>query len=127
MRSSTLSSVASLIAPQSPEAERWETLWHYMPGGPGVFMGDLVYYFADGDMRNGMARGIDTAQCPLYLLSGEYDVSATPAMGEALGREVGAQHFEVMREMGHFPMSENPAKFLGYLRPVLEKISATTH
>ncbi|HUN51088.1 MAG TPA: alpha/beta fold hydrolase, partial [Candidatus Sulfotelmatobacter sp.] len=62
-------SVASLIAPQSPEAERWETLWHYMQGGPGVFMGDLVYYFADGDMRNGMARGIDTAQCPLYLLS----------------------------------------------------------
>ena len=30
----------------------------------------------------------------------------------------------VMREHpGHFPMSENPAQFRGYLLPILEKIS----
>ena len=115
-------SMAGMMAPQSPATERWETMWHYMQGGPGVFLGDLNYYFADGDMRNGLTEGIDTSVCPIYLLSGEYDVSATPEMGAALAAEIGATHFEVMREMGHFPMSENPDRFRRYLLPVLERI-----
>ena len=41
-----------VMAPQSPVQERWETMWHYMQGGPGIFMGDLHYYFNDGDLRN---------------------------------------------------------------------------
>jgi len=114
--------MAGVMAPQSPAPARWETMWHYMQGGPGVFLGDLHYYFVDGDMRNGMAAGIDTSKCPVYLLSGEYDPSATPAMGRALAEEIGATHFEVMRDMGHFPMSENPTRFRDYLLPVLEKI-----
>ena len=44
--------VACLIAPTSPSADKWETLWHYMQGGPSVFLGDLHYYFSDGDLRN---------------------------------------------------------------------------
>lgn len=115
-------SVTSLMAPQSPEAERWETLWYYMQGGPGVFMGDLFYYFVDGDLRNGGVRGMDTAQCPLYLLSGEYDLSATPEMTAQLAREVKAEHFEIMEALGHFPMSENPAQFRKYILPVLDRI-----
>jgi pimeloyl-ACP methyl ester carboxylesterase len=116
--------MAGVMAPQSPASERWETMWHYMQGGPGVFLGDLHYYFVDGDLRNGMAAGIDTQKCPVYLLSGEYDPSATPEMGRALAEEIGATHFEVMRDMGHFPMSENPERFRQYLLPVLEKILA---
>ena len=27
-----------------------------------------------------------------------------------------------MKDLGHFPMSENPEKFIGYLLPVLEEI-----
>ena len=27
-----------------------------------------------------------------------------------------------MKDLGHFPMSENPEKFIGYLLPVLDKI-----
>jgi pimeloyl-ACP methyl ester carboxylesterase len=30
----------------------------------------------------------------------------------------------VMREIGHFPMSENPAQFRRYILPVLEEIRA---
>ncbi len=116
--------VACLIAPQAPDADRWETLWHYMQGGPGVFMGDLYYYFVDGDLRNGGLRGLDTAKCPLHLLTGEYDLSATPELTAQLAKEVGATSFEVMKGLGHFPMSENPAQFLSYLRPVLGKIHA---
>lgn len=112
-----------LIAPQSPSADKWETLWHYMQSGPGIFVGDLHYYGVDGDMRNGIAAQIDTGTCPLYLLTGEYDLSATPAMTQALAELVNAQHFEVMEKMGHFPMSENPELFLRYLKPVLDAIA----
>ncbi len=31
------------MAPTSPAAGRWETLWHYMRGGPGAFHGDTIY------------------------------------------------------------------------------------
>ena len=111
-----------VMAPQSPQAQRWETMWHYMQSGPGAFLGDLHYYFRDGDLRNGGTDGLDAEQCPVYLLSGEYDPSATPEMGQALADEIGAAHFEVMEEMGHFPMSENPERFRAYLLPVLDKI-----
>lgn len=117
-------SMAGMMAPQSPAAERWETMWHYMQGGPGVFAGDLHYYFQEGDLRNGLADGLRDSPCPLYLLNGEYDPSATPEMGREVADLANAAHFEVMRGMGHFPMSENPALFRTYLLPVLEKILA---
>ena len=117
-------SMAGMIAPQSPPAERWETMWHYMQGGPGVFMGDLHYYFTDGDLRNGLAEPLRESACPLYLLSGEYDASATPEMGRELAELVGAEFFQVMKGVGHFPMSENPTAFRSYLLPVLDKILA---
>ena len=114
--------VACLIAPTSPSADRWETLWHYSQGGPGVFMGDLVYYMSDGDMRNLDLSPLASQRCPLYLLTGEYDLSATPALTAELASEVKARHFEVMPGLGHFPMSEAPERFLKHLRPVLERI-----
>jgi pimeloyl-ACP methyl ester carboxylesterase len=116
--------MAGMTAPQSPRAERWETMWHYMQGGPGVFMGDLHYYFTDGDLRNGLAEPLRDSPCPIYLLSGEYDASATPAMGEELAGLIGAAYFQEMKAVGHFPMSENPDAFRGYLLPVLEMIEA---
>ena len=67
--------VSGLIAPQSPPAARQETLWCYKQGGPAVFKGDLYFYRVDGDLR-GRVEAIDTAACPLYLLTGEYDFPA---------------------------------------------------
>jgi pimeloyl-ACP methyl ester carboxylesterase len=115
--------VACLISPTSPQAEKWETLWHYMQGGPSVFLGDLHYYFTDGDLRNAAFDRLDPEQCPLYLLTGEYDLSATPALTAELARLVKARHFEVMEGLGHFPMSESPQQFRRYLLPVLERIA----
>jgi pimeloyl-ACP methyl ester carboxylesterase len=114
--------VHGLIAPQSPPEHKWETLWHYMQGGPGVFLGDLYYYFEDGDLRNGLLKDLDTDECPVYLLTGEYDHSAKPEMTEQLAEEIGAQACIIMSGMGHFPMSENPEKFREYLMPILQKI-----
>ena len=118
-------SMAGMIAPQSPPAERWETMWHYMQGGPGIFLGDIRYYFKHGDLRNGLADGLKDSPCPLYLLNGEYDPSATPQMGREVAELANAAHFEVMEGMGHFPMSENPELFREYLVPVLDKILAS--
>ena len=113
--------VSGLVGPDAPDKERWETLWHYMQGGPGVFKGDLYFYKLDGDIRERVAQ-IDTAKCPLFLLSGEYDYSCTPEETLAVAKSVKGSHVQIMQGLGHFPMSEDPQKFLGYLLPVLEQI-----
>ena len=115
--------ISGLVGPLSPEAERWETLWHYMQGGPGIFKGDLHFYVQDGDIRCRVAE-IDTKRCPLYLLSGEYDYSCTPADTLDLVQRIKGAEATIMKGMGHFPMSENPQLFLTYLRPVLARILA---
>jgi pimeloyl-ACP methyl ester carboxylesterase len=115
--------VSGLVAPQAPLADRWETLWHYMQSGPGVFKGDLYFYGIDGDVRGEIGR-IDTAQCPLYLLTGEYDYSCTPEDTLAVARAVTGAQVTIMKQLGHFPMSENPDLFLSYLEPVLAEIAA---
>ncbi|MEK9776555.1 MAG: alpha/beta hydrolase [Quisquiliibacterium sp.] len=111
-----------LTAPTSPDADRWETVWHYMQGGPGIFKGDMYFYKVDGDIRARIDR-IQADKVPIHLLTGDYDFSCTPQatreLAERLGPSVSAQ---IMSDMGHFPMSENPARFLQYLRPVLESI-----
>jgi pimeloyl-ACP methyl ester carboxylesterase len=112
-----------LMSPLSPDNERWETVWHYMQGGPGVFTGDLYFYQVDGDIR-GRIGEIDTSVCPLYLLTGEYDYSASPRDTEAVAARVKGAKMTVMKGLGHFPMSESPAAFLSYLRPVLEEVRA---
>jgi pimeloyl-ACP methyl ester carboxylesterase len=110
-----------LMSPLSPEPERWETAWHYMQGGPGVFTGDLHFYQVEGDIR-GRIGAIDTTACPLYMLTGEYDYSASPRDTEMAAARIKGAKVTIMKGLGHFPMSENPQAFLGYLRPVLEEI-----
>jgi pimeloyl-ACP methyl ester carboxylesterase len=115
--------MSGLIAPQSPSETRWDTLWMYMMSGPGVFKGDLFFYRADGDFRDRVAQ-IDTSRCPLYLLTGEYDFSCTPEDTQRTAAKIKGARVTVMREIGHFPMSENPAQFRRYILPVLEEIRA---
>jgi pimeloyl-ACP methyl ester carboxylesterase len=113
--------VSGLVAPQSPDEFRWETLWGYMQSGPGVFRGDLYFYREDSDFRD-RTHLIDTGRCPLYLLTGEYDYSCTPQDTERTAAAIDGAEAVIMREVGHFPMSENPDKFREYLMPVLEEI-----
>lgn len=115
--------VSGLVGPSAPEKERWETLWHYMQGGPGVFKGDLHFYKLDGDIRADVAR-IDTSRCPLFLLSGEYDYSCTPEETLAVAASIKGCEATIMDGLGHFPMSEDPARFSQYLMPVLDRIRA---
>jgi pimeloyl-ACP methyl ester carboxylesterase len=114
--------MSGLIAPQSPDETRWETLWGYMQGGPGVFKGDLHFYRVDGDFRDRVGQ-IDTGRCPLYLLTGEYDFSCTAEDTLRTAGQIPGVEVQIMKEVGHFPMSENPAKFREYILPVLAKIA----
>jgi len=113
--------MSGLIAPQSPSETRWDTLWMYMQGGPGVFKGDLFFYRADGDFRDRVSQ-IDTSACPLYLLTGEYDFSCTPEDTRRTAQKIKGARVTVMAQIGHFPMSEHPAQFRTYILPVLDEI-----
>jgi pimeloyl-ACP methyl ester carboxylesterase len=113
--------VSGLMAPRSPAPERWETLWHYMQGGPGVFKGDLHFYTIEGDIMERVS-GIDTGKCPVYMLTGEYDYSASPADSRATAERIPGAQLQIMQDLGHFPMSESPAQFRTYLLPVLQDI-----
>jgi pimeloyl-ACP methyl ester carboxylesterase len=115
--------VSGLMAPQSPDVPHWETLWMYLQGGPGIFKGDLHFYRVDGDLRE-KVRGIDIKRCPLYLLTGEYDFSCAPEDTQRTAQQIPGAEVVVMKELGHFPMSENPAQFRTYILPVLERIRA---
>jgi pimeloyl-ACP methyl ester carboxylesterase len=117
--------VSGLCAPQSPDEFRWETLWHYYQGGTGVFKGDMHFFRTDSDYTANSA-GIDTALCPVYLMTGEYDYSCTPEATIRTADRIPGAEAIIMKEVGHFPMSENPAAFRVYLLPVLDSIQART-
>ena len=114
--------VSSQVAPQSPSQFRHETLWHYMQGGPGIFKGDLHFYWQDGDFDK-VSDKIDTNLCPIYLMSGEYDCSCTPERMFATAERIRGSKPILMEGIGHFPMSENPDLFKQYLMPVLTDIT----
>ena len=115
--------VSAQVAPQSPDEYRYETLWHYKQGGPGVFKGDLHFYWHDGDFADRSAQ-IDTRACPVYLLSGEYDSSCTPERTQATAARITGSQMTIMDGMGHFPMSENPVLFAQFIQPVLDEIAS---
>ena len=111
--------VSGNMGPRSPNEYRWETLWSYMQGGPGVFKGDLYFYRVDSDLRDRVAD-IDGDLCPVYLLTGEYDFSCTPEDTQLTASVIKGAKLTIMKELGHFPMSENPQQFRQYILPVLE-------
>jgi pimeloyl-ACP methyl ester carboxylesterase len=111
----------ALMSPTSPEALRKETSQVYAAGWPPAFLGDLWYYVAEYDITAD-AGLIDTTKVGVHILSGEYDASGTAELGEAAHRAIPGSTFAVMKDVGHFPMSENPEAFVGYLLPVLDQI-----
>lgn len=114
----------ALMSPTSPEHYRKETSQVYAAGWPPAFLGDLYYYVADYDLRD-EARHIDTGKVAVHILSGEYDASGAMELGQEAHAAIAGSTWAAMNDVGHFPMSENPEAFLGYLLPVLETIKST--
>jgi pimeloyl-ACP methyl ester carboxylesterase len=113
-----------IMAPASPAAYRKETSFVYAAGWPPVFLGDLHYYVSEYDLRDA-ASSIDTNQVGVHILSGEYDYSGTAELGRAAHEAIAGSTWSEMRGLGHFPMSENPVRFMQYLLPVLARIRAS--
>jgi pimeloyl-ACP methyl ester carboxylesterase len=114
--------VSANIAPHAPKAERWNTLWMFMQSGPGVFRGDLSFYTRDDSLVGNIGK-IDTATAPVHILCGEYDLTCTPEDATRTHEAITGSTLEIMTELGHFPMSENPARFRPYFARALEIVS----
>ncbi|MYE99012.1 MAG: alpha/beta hydrolase [Gammaproteobacteria bacterium] len=113
----------SLTAPNAPEAYRKETAYLYASTWPRAFQGDLHYYFNDYDLT-ASAGEIDTSRVGVHILSGEYDYSGSPALGKAAHEAIAGSTWQIMPGMGHFPMTENPERFIEYLLPLLDNIAS---
>ena len=107
-----------LMAPQSPEADRWKT-WFYYTQGSEAFKGDLHFYSVDHDLRDKLDQ-IDGDRCPVVMLTGDYDYLTTPEDSARTAAQIKNAQFIEMKDIGHFPMSENHAVFRTYLIQALE-------
>jgi pimeloyl-ACP methyl ester carboxylesterase len=109
------------MPPAASEALRHEVRLHYAQGAPGVFAGDIDYFSFDHDLR-GEAHLIDTERCPVHLFAGEYDYATVPAARLA-HEQIPGSTFHLMEGLGHFPMSEDPGRFIDAVLPVLEDLA----
>ncbi|GGG37685.1 hypothetical protein GCM10010964_26910 [Caldovatus sediminis] len=116
--------VFGLMAPQSPAECAAEIWWHYSQGGHATFARDIEFYSGEWDARERVHR-IDTARCPLFMLTGEYDYSCTVEASAATAAKIRGARFTAMPGIGHFPFAENPPLFAEHLLPILDEIRAT--
>ena len=114
--------VGSLLSPSSPQAGRDQATWIYSQAAPGVYDGDLAFYSDDFDAAKHLPQ-IDAARTPLWLLTGDYDYSATPADSQRAAAEVAGAQFAPLPGFGHFPMVENPVGLLPHLAQPLRELS----
>ena len=113
--------VGALLSPTSPKAGRDQATWIYSQGAPGIYDGDLAFYSDDFDAHEYTAA-IDNQRTPLYLLTGDYDYSATPADSQRIADEVLGASFSALPGFGHFPMVENPQGLLPFLKAPLQAL-----
>ena len=111
--------VAGLMSPTSPQELQDDVLWEYGQGGPGVYNGDGAILSS----LHEIAPTLKQAGCPLYVFSGDYDYSASPALCRQAADQLGGVLIP-MDGKGHFPMAEDPVGFKTALMPVLAKIKA---
>lgn len=116
--------VGSLLSPSSPQSGRDYATWIYSQGAPGVYDGDLAFYSDDFDASQHTAR-IDTGKTPVWLLTGNYDYSATPTDSRRVAQEIAGATFTELTGFGHFPMVENPTGLMPYLQAPLRDIRQT--
>lgn len=110
-----------LMAPQSPLEARKDVWWIYAQGGPGVYRGDTYFYSAGLDLR-GREYEIDTARCPVYLFTGEYDYACSADETLATIAAIPGAKGGKMKDIGHFPIAENYPLCREYLLPALDEL-----
>ncbi len=99
--------VGALLSPGSPASGRDHATWIYSQAAPSVYDGDLAFYSDQFDAHQHTAA-IDTRRTPVWLFTGDYDSSATPADSRRVADEIPGACFQELPGFGHFPMVENP-------------------
>lgn len=115
--------VGALLSPNSPASGRDHATWIYSQSAPSVYDGDLAFYSDQFDARQ-HAASIDTQRTPLWMLTGDYDYSATPADTRRVAELIPGAQFQEMPGFGHFPMVENPDGLMPFLRAPLAALHA---
>lgn len=111
------------MSPHSPLKNR-NLVWHtYSAQAYSMYHGDLDFYFGGWDGR-GRVEKIDTARCPVYMLTGDFDWSTTPEMSQATAQKIKGAKFKAMEGLGHFPATENPERFVVYLAEAVDDVVA---
>jgi pimeloyl-ACP methyl ester carboxylesterase len=115
--------IEGLIGPRAPQAMH-DAIWRsYSQGGHRTFAGDIDFYSGGWDGRD-LVGQIDTARCPVVMMTGEYDYSCTPAMSEATAGRIPGSTYWTMPDLGHFPICEHPDAFRPHLQRALTIIGA---
>ncbi|MFP3123786.1 alpha/beta hydrolase [Ectobacillus funiculus] len=104
------------------ERQKHLNAWYNSQIAPGVINGDLYFYSIEHDLRGEKLPQIDTDECILYMISGEYDYTALPDKVKAYSERIPGSKFVEMKGLGHYPMIENYKKFKEYLEVVLNDI-----
>ncbi|KAF2163905.1 hypothetical protein M409DRAFT_57016 [Zasmidium cellare ATCC 36951] len=116
--------IYGMMSPTAPLKNR-QLIWHlYSAQAYGIFHGDLDMYFGGWDGRSRM-KDIDTKACPVYMLTGEYDWSNTPEMAQKTCDKIPGGKHQAMAGLGHFPATENPKVFVGYVLEAIDHIQKT--
>jgi pimeloyl-ACP methyl ester carboxylesterase len=115
--------IDGIMAPQTPEIDRRLSMFYYSQAAAGVMKGGVYSWSREHDMTDTVAE-IDTSKTPLYMLTGEYDYLATPALSAATAAKIPGVTLQIMSGLGHFPMTEDYAAFKSYIVPVLNEIAS---
>lgn len=109
-----------LMNPASPSAFKQRVWWGYSSGGFGLYAADIASYLS-WDFET--VESLLTTDSPhVAVLSGAFDTSVPSERSQLLAERIPNSSFRVMPELGHFPHAENPAAFVRYLEPALQRV-----
>ena len=117
--------MAGLIdAVMAPGISNWDRQINRMvqSAHPKSMRNDL-YFWGVENADAARADRIDASKVPLYLYAGEYDFTCPPEHVKASARRIGPEvHYETIKGVGHFPMSEDYTIFQPVLMKTLTEI-----
>ena len=115
--------VESLVPGSASKSLGREIEWIYMRGAPGVLAGDFNYAGIEHDIRAD-GEALSRVGHKIFLIAGDWDWSCTEEHSDELQSLVDGLTVVRSPDLGHFPMSENPAAFRRVLDPVLAAIES---
>lgn len=115
--------VGALLSPTSPASGRDHATWIYSQAAPSVYDSDFAFYSDQFNAHDHTGK-IDTKKTPLWMMTGDYDYSATPADSRHVADEIAGAPFQALSGFGHVPMVENPVGLMPHLEAPMAALLA---